>query len=60
MNSETRYENKKLNHLQYNPYDEMIRESGQCYTTEETSYPQPKDTISQHIHQRRDSSYTPS
>jgi hypothetical protein len=36
------FENKKLNHLQYKPYDEMIRESGQCYTTEETSYPQPE------------------
>lgn len=29
------------NRLQYNPYEEMIRESGHTYTTEETSYPQP-------------------
>jgi len=38
-----KYENaEQLNHLQYKPYDEMIREVGQCYTSEETSYPQPK------------------
>ena len=38
-----KYENAELSpDSQYNPYDEMIRESGQCYTTEETSYPQPK------------------
>ena len=36
------FENKKLNHLQYSPYDEMIREVGQCYTSDETSYPQPE------------------
>jgi len=37
-----KYENAELNHLQYNPYDEMIREVGQCYTSEETSYPLPE------------------
>jgi len=35
-----KYENMPRNHLQYSPYDEMIREVGQCYTSNETSYPQ--------------------
>ena len=37
-----KYEEVELTPLQYSPYDEMIREIGHCYTSNETSYPQPE------------------